>query len=1045
LDVVAHPDPFVLEAALLDRVADSKSADPLAPVLILVPTRRLAQHVLRRAAARFGAVLGVEVLHYRALVLGLLEAAGEAPRLAPEAARHHLVGRVLQGLPGNPWAVYAAESPGAVRAVLSAFDDLREAGIPPEALAEDPPLCAAYAAYTQALAQAAWRGVLDDAGLVEAALAHARAHAARYAAILHHGAYELTGVHLDLLRALDAAGKVTFLAPFTPGAPATRYAETFARRHLLPEGGEVRRLPDGAGAVLGPGLSRLWVEGETGFRAPQGTVALADVQGPEAELTYGLRRALLAAAPDDGVPPTEVAVLTRSLTPYRTVLEAEDARLPLTSSIGLPLRRDPYLHDLLLILRCVLDDFPRARTAEALRSPRLRWDVAARENADAWSLKAGILGGLDAWVEDLPAWAGEPRRLDDASDEERAAELERAARRRERAEAIGVALTALARDASPGRAGTFGDHAATIERIAARLLKPPATEAEPLAEALQLLEGLRLLPDLLGEDRLVPFADAVRAFEEAVEAEERRPLQEDGGGLRLLDAMQARGLTFERTVLLGWHADGIPQGLSEDVVLPDRLRDALRRATGRPLPLRSEALDEERQLALSLLASARRDLEIVRQRADAAGRTRSPSPFLREVARLALGRPDLGALLEESVPLHAGPVGWLEDLAKHTGGLSEEESTLRAALAAASPGVLLAALPSDHPLLPGFRMLAATESFVAGPESARFDGRLGQPYAGGRLSASALEMLGNCPQRFFFEKVLGVRGLEDEPGLDGLAGNVMGLAVHALLERVYARLRDRGLQVHDDALDALLREAWQEVTGPLSERRAQRLPGLWNGITARWLAALRCFVREDLARLRAEGAHTIDLEAVIEADLELGEGRRLPVRGRLDRVVRGHAGVRVGDYKTGSGDLQWRVDAKAMMTGNALQAPVYARLVGADEVELLGVGPTMVRKPPEDARVVLPSLGPLEEGFVETLGVLHDLLTRGTYPLHKGVHCNWCAFRQACRRTHPPTAAREEASPDSRDFRDVKKKSGQQKTTLRQVRGARAKKNEVPA
>jgi hypothetical protein len=259
----------------------------------------------------------------------------------------------------------------------------------------------------EALRAAAWRGVLDDAGLVEAALPHVRSRADRYATVLHHGAYELTGVYLDLLRALDGPGRVTFFAPFRPGARATTYAERFARRHLLGQGAEPRMLPDGAGAVLGPGLDHLWVEEGPAFRAPEGALVLADVQGPEAELTYGLRRALGAVAPEDGVPPAEVAVLARSLAPYRTVLEADEAPLPLTSSIALPLRRDPYVHDLLLLLEILRTDFPRGRTAEALRSPRVRWGCRG-ESADGWSRQAAVLGGLDAWVEDLPLWAGSP-------------------------------------------------------------------------------------------------------------------------------------------------------------------------------------------------------------------------------------------------------------------------------------------------------------------------------------------------------------------------------------------------------------------------------------------------------------------------------------------------------------------------------------------------------------------------------------------------------------------------------------------------------------
>jgi RecB family exonuclease len=373
---------------------------------------------------------------------------------------------------------------------------------------------------------------------------------------------------------------------------------------------------------------------------------------------------------------------------------------------------------------------------------------------------------------------------------------------------------------------------------------------------------------------------------------------------------------------------------------------------------------------------------------------------------------------------------------------------LRAALAAHSPATLLRSLPRDHPLLPGLRLLAATESFDL--DAGRFDARIGRPFLEERLSASALETLGNCPLRFFFQKVLRVRALEEEPGIDGLAVQVLGLAVHTVLERLYADLKDRGLLAPDrgsevaERVDAFLPSLWTEVTAPISERRARRLPGLWGGLNERWLAALRTFVLEDLEDLRARGVSEISLETLAEADLDLGEGRVLRVRGRLDRIVEGPDGRRVGDYKTGGGDLHWKVEPKSMVTAGALQAPLYARMAGATQVELLGVGPAFARKEAADRRVVLGSLGRLETGFVETLGVLHTLLERGIYPLHDALPCTWCEYRRACRRTHPPTVAREKVRPDSRDFRDVKKKTGQQKTTLAQVR-AGGRSDEVPA
>ncbi len=41
MKVLAHLDPFVLEAALLDRIEEAQRGDPLARVLVVVPTVRL--------------------------------------------------------------------------------------------------------------------------------------------------------------------------------------------------------------------------------------------------------------------------------------------------------------------------------------------------------------------------------------------------------------------------------------------------------------------------------------------------------------------------------------------------------------------------------------------------------------------------------------------------------------------------------------------------------------------------------------------------------------------------------------------------------------------------------------------------------------------------------------------------------------------------------------------------------------------------------------------------------------------------------------------
>ena len=123
--------------------------------------------------------------------------------------------------------------------------------------------------------------------------------------------------------------------------------------------------------------------------------------------------------------------------------------------------------------------------------------------------------------------------------------------------------------------------------------------------------------------------------------------------------MQARGLTFRWVALLGMHSGSFPRAPRADPILPDPARQRLREATGKPLPVKSEADAEERLLLSLLLGAAGKALRVSWQRADERGREKAPSLTLREVSRLALGRPDLAGLVRAATSvtlsrLHGG-------------------------------------------------------------------------------------------------------------------------------------------------------------------------------------------------------------------------------------------------------------------------------------------------------------------------------------------------------------------------------------------------------
>src|SRR6185295_17452171 len=117
---------------------------------------------------------------------------------------------------------------------------------------------------------------------------------------------------------------------------------------------------------------------------------------------------------------------------------------------------------------------------------------------------------------------------------------------------------------------------------------------------------------------------------------------DDGSGVRVLDVMKARGVPFREVILLGFNQGQVPRRPRQDPFLPDGVRTELRRR-GSTVAVKAEARREERLLLAVALAAGSERVTVTWQRADDEGKARAPSLFLREIARLALGRPDLSA------------------------------------------------------------------------------------------------------------------------------------------------------------------------------------------------------------------------------------------------------------------------------------------------------------------------------------------------------------------------------------------------------------------
>jgi ATP-dependent helicase/DNAse subunit B len=1054
LIVLAHLDPAVLERELLQRLSAEQQKEQATRLLVVVPTVRLAEHLQRRLAETRAAWLGVEIAHFRSLAHRMLASAPLPPiRLLSNRLLERLTRRVLDELGANRWADFVGRRPGAIRTVMTALQDLRDAAIEPAVLEAcchtdaERDLARIYREYVAVLQERFEAGWVDDAGMIRAALPLAPAHATRYEAIFLHGVYELIGIHLDLIRALDQTTPVTVLLPAETGAPVSEFAESFARRQLLEPGKNPEALDAPRELRRRELLAALYDEQSTPASAPAELFRFRHAQGAAAEVRIAVRDALAQIGRGD-CRPDEILIAARILGPYAAAFEEafDDCGLPWTSSLGSPLRRQPVVHDFMLLLRVVADDFPRKATAELLRSPHVPWialrsgaTVPKGELADRWSRHAGIIGGLDEWIHDLVTWAERPKLRSGMSAEDHELEVERAASRGEQARLIVRSLQGLRDRLLPTEPRSWRRFAEELQKLFDAFIGAAADDAAAAARRAvhEILDEMREVGRLPGEERPQTFDAVLRWFEEAVDGTELALAGEDRGGVRVLDAMQARGLTFKRLHLLGMNSGLFPRTAREDPLLTEALRRRLRERTKRPLALQAQSPAEERLLLAMLLGSASEGISVSWQRADEAGRSKTPSLALREIARLIYERPDMKALLADATHLPSHPAQWLDRLAHEPGLLSPEEAMLAATLGSHGPDSAAALIERYPKLAPGLRMLELTESF--GPVDPRFDGRVkvtaGSPPG---LSVSDFETLGLCPLKFFFRRVLRVGELEDEPAPHALAFRDVGLEIHRLLERVYRRLLDEKLFGSAPPQELLRRAAgltehfWTETMDPLGAGLARRLPILWERTKAVWLSALHRFLDEDLGRIDAAHWRPVGFEESRQVGLDLGQDRRVEISARFDRRLDGTNGTVVGDYKT-SGNLKDRSDVTRMLKAQTLQVPLYW-LIGGERtrVELLGVGPRYDDADESKRRVEFDGFDDprWQEGFLETLRTLVDLAAKGSFPLHEGSHCVRCSYAQACRRLHPPTVERETHAPDSVRYRMLKKKSKTKAPTI---------------
>ena len=260
----------------------------------------------------------------------------------------------------------------------------------------------------------------------------------------------------------------------------------------------------------------------------------------------------------------------------------------------------------------------------------------------------------------------------------------------------------------------------------------------------------------------------------------------------------------------------------------------------------------------------------------------------------------------------------------------------------------------------------------------------------GRVSASAVQALRDCPYRFFARHVLGLR--EDDELEAELEKRDYGTWLHAVLHRFHLTREEPGsARAERDRLHALARAVQAEMG--LADDEFLPFAAAFDGVAARYVAWLherdaagaRWQDGERDCRIRPEALHGLELQGVID---------------RIDRVEHG-AGVQLIDYKTVKADKLKRQVREpledtqlafyaALLSAQA-EGPLQACYLALDDDE------RVVEVPHADVRHSA-------EVLVRELGSEFARLRAGAPlpALGEEPTCEHCEARGLCRRDHWP-------------------------------------------
>jgi ATP-dependent helicase/nuclease subunit A len=733
---------------------------------------------------------------------------------------------------------------------------------------------------------------------------------------------------------------------------------------------------------------------------PQTRVRCSVLIDPLEEVRYAVRETMRLASAGAAFP--RIAILSPAVQPYQPAIEEAlaAADIPVHGRGFRTLRETPSGRAVEGFLRIANGSFSRSEVIDWVKSVALK-DPNGPIEGTLWgriARDAHVTRGLANWNQRLSRYAAQPQ-FSDVGDTSNIAEE-------------ATRLAQFVNWLEGRRSGAHSDWRAAIENLVKILdenLDPSGFSERDFEHDRLVREGLRSMGTLELLKGVPTWQSLSMAVAETMEA----PIPQTsryGSGVFRGTLNEAVAMDFDHVFLLGMCEGSLPGAIAGDPILDSKQGRA--GSTSEVMHLLTQ-----RRLYRAIRTISP-DLTLSCPRVDRNnGRPHLPAVWFLEEAT---------ALLGTGVPVYSADLAslrgkdWMHFPVSAEASLKDREQ-----VAASRQEYHLKSMLERPGRLEG-SVLMENAGFAAGVEMQRerkssafsvFDGNVGPNdwLNESVLSASSLENFAACPQKFFYDSVLGVRSTESPSDSDSLDPTDRGNALHAIFKRYIdgGELTQEAMEsIAEQKLDLIEREG---ITGP---------PILWSRERERLKACALNFVGAHERFTEIEGATPLETEWSFGKDRPFilsTSDFQLMVSGRIDRIDRvGDQPYWVVDYKTGSFSKFRKIDQDPFLNGELVQLPLYGLVVAQwyrqpSHVNAVYMAWDKSRENWTPLRLKLTEKS-LEE-FLENLSIFASRIQSGVFPARPGppargtyANCAYCPFDLCCPSDRASGWQRIEAS-----------------------------------